>query len=78
MNTHQANQGPDTAEVSTQNNISPRERMISIRVAVRPDLTGPLRGVCVDLDLNPRLGQLMMVGPPFPFKNPVEILQQQS
>lgn len=38
-----------------------RETMILVRAAVRPDLHGALRGVCLDLDLHSGLGEILSV-----------------
>lgn len=38
-----------------------QEVMVAIRLAVRPDLPGPIRGVCVDLDLHRGLGVIHSV-----------------
>ena len=37
------------------------EVMVAIRIAVRPDLPGPIRGVCVDLDVHRGLGDILSV-----------------
>ena len=41
-----------------------REVMVAIRIAVRPDLPGPIRGVCVDLDIHRGLGDVLSVSLP--------------
>lgn len=38
-----------------------REAMVVIRIAIRPDLPGAVRGVCIDLDLHSGFGDVLSV-----------------
>lgn len=39
----------------------PPSRLLVVQLAASPALQGPLRGVCLDVDIHPSLGQLLAV-----------------
>ena len=53
--------GNEQQSIGTERETSATEYAVIIKVAVRPDLRGPLRGVCIDLDLHHGLGKIIAV-----------------